>query len=488
MTRATHAAKTTPSKSKTKAAKLYLLDTSVILDDPENIEHIYQNGSNYVFITDIVLSELNKKKEVLSEAGYFARQFFRLINGENGDEVKKSMFPDQEICEGDYIRKMYLKFPTGKIEIYIIYRPAYKTRGLEHGLNDARIGEIAKDYNLKLLTNDIAFKVQALAEGIEASSLHRDRVENPGDIDFHHTLKLPKGYDTLQLSKRKTFSALSDWNTVEIDEEDTDENDTRYATGKKYFGFKINGRFEEQKLDDIIDETKPYVRPMNLEQKLYYAMLIHPNNNITVATGSTGSGKTLIALQAGVYLQKQGIVDGIIYIRNTVTSNDKEAELGFRKGDEGQKLGYFMYPLYSAINFTIEKMRANSFNKRVEYSGDVNTIQRQSATETFIDKHNIEIYDIAHARGITIAKKFVIFDEVQNASNGTVKLIGTRMGEDSRIAFLGDWAQIDHPYLSKYRNGLVTLLKKAQTSNAISGIQLRHTIRSEVAGWFQDNF
>ena len=133
------------------------------------------------------------------------------------------------------------------------------------------------------------------------------------------------------------------------------------------------------------------------------------------------------------------------------------------------------------------KIRKESIEKRIEYAGDVNTIQKQGATELFINKHNIEIYDIAHARGITIAKKFVIFDETQNSSNATIKLIGTRIGEDSRIVFLGDYAQIDHPYLTKFRNGLVTLLKKAQNNDFLAGIQLRQTIRSDIAAWFQEN-
>jgi len=473
--------------AKRKPSKNYLLDTSIILDDPENIEHIYQKGQNRVFITDIVLSELNKKKDLHNETGFFAREFFRMINGENGKEVKKeSFFKGVIVEENDHLREMYLKNSLFNIPIYIIYRQSYKTRGLDHGLNDAKIVEIARDYGLKLLTNDIALKIQALAEDIEAESLKRDRVENPDEIDFFDRVLVPKDYDFNKLSKRKGFSELSDWSAIEVDEEDKQEGD-KYLTGKKYFGLKIDGRFEEIDLDDLINTTKPYIRPINLEQKFYYAMLIHPQNRITVCTGSTGSGKTLIALQAGVQLVKQGVVDGIVYIRNTVTSTDKEAELGFRKGDEATKLSYFMYPLYSAINFTIEKMRKESINKRVEYAGDVNTIQRQAATELFMSRHNIEVYDIAHARGITIAKKFVIFDEVQNASNATVKLIGTRVGEDSRIVFLGDWAQIDHPYLSKFRNGLVTMLKKAKEDSFVAGIQLRHTIRSEVAGWFQKN-
>ena len=149
-----------------------------------------------------------------------------------------------------------------------------------------------------------------------------------------------------------------------------------------------------------------------------------------------------------------------------------------------------MYPLYSAINFIIDKLqeRSSSLKSYLEYRGNVNTIHKEDATEYFLKKHNIQVVDIAHARGITIRKKFVIFDEVQNASNATIKLIGTRLGDDSRIVFLGDWAQIDHPYLSKFRNGALSLLSKALKDDFIAGIQLRQTIRSDVASWFGENF
>ena len=95
--------------------------------------------------------------------------------------------------------------------------------------------------------------------------------------------------------------------------------------------------------------------------------------------------------------------------------------------------------------------------------------------------------DIADWRGTSIAKKFVIFDEAENASNATIKLVGTRVGEHSKIVFLGDPAQIDHTYLSKYRNGLVTLLNKAKNEDFLAGITLKQTIRSEIAAWIEDN-
>ncbi|MDE6886677.1 MAG: PhoH family protein [Helicobacteraceae bacterium] len=462
------------------AKKRYLLDTSIILDDIENLIYIYQNGENEIYISEVVLDELDKKKDLQNELGYFSREFFRGINSD--EEVKKKSSGKGS----DVIYKTNFKNKDIEFKIFIIYREKYKIQHLDYGLNDSRILEIAKDYNLILLTNDISLKIKSISQGVKAQSIFRNRVENPSDIDFLFKFSLHKDLEIKKIEQTSEFKALKNWSMIELLEEDNTDS-SLYLTGKKRFGFKIDDKFEEQNLDSIIEENAPYIRPINLEQKLLYSMLIHPKNKVSIVTGSTGSGKTLISLQAGITLVKKGLVDGIIYMRNTITSNDKEAELGFRKGDESQKLGYFMYPLYSAINFTIDKLQESSIAKQIEYIGDVNTIEKKNATEYFIKKHNIEIMDIAHARGVSIGRKFVIFDEAQNASDATIKLIGTRIAQDCKIVFLGDWKQIDHPYLSKFRNGAVSLLQKAQTSNFLSGIQLKHTIRSDIAQWFEEN-
>lgn len=460
--------------------KSYLIDTSVILDDLQNLVYLYDNAKNTLFISDIVLEELDKKKSS-NEVGFLVREFFRNINS---DAPNIKLKPTKE---GDFIQRIFYETKEHKIPLIVIYRQNYKTKTLEYGLNDARIAEIAKDYKLILLTNDISLKIRSIARNIKAQSLFRDRVENPQDIDFWHKFLLHKDAPITDLEKSKDFKQLTQWSLIQIDEQDNTDS-SLYLTGKKHFGIKVGARFEKIDFDEILKEANPYVMPMNLEQKMLFCLLTHRNNIATIATGSTGSGKTLIALQAGIHLLKQEIVDGIIYLRNTITANDKEAELGFRKGDQDQKLGYFMYPLYSAINFTIDSLQSSSLSNCIEYRGDVNTIHKEDATDYFLKKHNIQVVDIAHARGITIRKKFVIFDEAQNASNATIKLIGTRLGEESRIVFLGDWAQIDHPYLSKFRNGAVSLLQKALKDDMIAGIQLRQTIRSSIAQWFGEGF
>lgn len=468
--------------------KCYLLDTSIILDDTQNIIFLWQDSQNQLFISDVVIEELDKKKDLQNETGYFAREFFRCINSDSlNKSIENAKIASIAKNNNDFVQEILFKFEEYSIPLTLIYRPYYKIPPQEHSYNDSKLIEIAKDYNLILLTNDISLKVRTQAQGILAQSLFRDRVENPSDIDFWHSFEVHKDRALSDLAQDENFSKLKQWSLIQIDEMDNTDS-ALYKTGKKIFGLKVGREFVELNLDEILKANQPYITPINLEQKMLYALLTHSQNNLTIATGSTGSGKTLIALQAGITLVKNGVVDGIVYMRNTITANDKEAELGYRKGDESQKLGYFMYPLYSAINFTIDKLQENSLAKRIEYRGEVNGIQKQAATEYFIQKHNIEIVDIAHARGISIGNKFVIFDEVQNASNATIKLIGTRIGQGSKIVFLGDWAQIDHPYLSKFRNGALSLLSKASKNDFIAGIQLRQTIRSDIASWFGENF
>lgn len=461
--------------------KSYLIDTSIILDDVENLFFLHQEGENTIFICDVTLSELDKKKDLSSETGFFAREFFRNILG---DSTSVSEF---SAIENDKIHTIYFAIHQHKIPLQIIHRPNYKTKFQDYGLNDARILEIAKDYHFILLTNDISLKVYALSLNVSSQSLMRDRIENPQAIDFLNHFRVHKNNIKENLECNVAFQALTNWSLIEIAEEDNTEN-SLYLTGKKHYGIKLDNAFYELDFDTRLEEDKLYINPINLEQKFLYALLTHSKNKITICSGATGSGKTLIALQAGLHLLKKGAVNGIVYLRNTITANDKEAELGFRKGDENQKLSYFMYPLFSAINFIITKMQKESLAKRIEYRGEANSIQSQEATEYFLNKHNIEVLDIAHARGVSIAKKFVIFDEAQNASNATIKFIGTRMAEDSRIVFLGDPMQIDHPYLSKYRNGLISLLNKAKQDDFLAGIVLHQTIRSEIAGWFEENF
>lgn len=483
-------------------SKRYLLDTSVILDDPVNVLRLFDNGQNYVYITDIVLAELNNRKEDgHSEAGFRAREFFRLVDNNLGQNVTRKILPDlpeaieKSSIKDDRYYQLTVSYQFAEdasmqpidVPLFVVYRSHYRITNSyteKYGLNDAKIAEIADDYGFTLVTNDIAFKIAAQVQGIPSQSLRNASVENPEQLSFDTTIEYTNDEEI------KNSVDLVDFTQVTLKQKQTSKANEEYETGITQFALALNGNLELCDFNRRFDEnfSPNRVRPINVEQKFFYTMLTHPMNNVTVVTGATGSGKTLIALQAGLEMVEDGIIEGIVYARNTVTTSDRHTELGFRKGDQSEKLGYFMYPLYSAINFTIENMKHNSLESNVEYPGDTNSVKKETATTTFMEKHNIEVMDIAHLRGTTISKKLVIIDEVQNMTNATLKLIGTRMGEGTKLCVLGDPKQIDHPFLSRRRNALVALMQKALTDNYVAGIQLKHTIRSKTAQWFDEHF
>jgi PhoH-like ATPase len=470
------------------AKKRFLIDTSVIIDNPsQNLHSLYQNGDNEIYITEIVLHELDKHKISMNhEVGVAARTFFRAVSEE---PFKESSKKKKHVLEGDKIYQTKLKFDNipESIKVYIVNRPRNKYRASHSDPNDLKILEIAKDYGMKLITNDVSFKVIAMSEGVAAESLKMDSVMSPESITF------AKEVEVKENEKEKMINSLGEtehkWNQITLKEVAEDEENGKYETGRKSF-YIVNGiglipiRSNQEDFEELI------VKPINMEQKFYAEMLQMPFNILTV-TGSTGSGKTLLAVQEAIRQVKSpdSPIDGIIYMRYTVNTTDKHAELGFRAGDENQKLGYFNYPLYSAINFLIEKeMEKRNMGEKAIEEARKSGINKSDETESFMKEHNIVVTDIAHARGITIANKFVIFDEVQNAPNSILQLIGTRIGDNSKIVLMGDFRQVDHPYLSKTRNALVTLLRLAEKGDPmLAAIQLRSTVRSEVAEWFQEN-
>lgn len=487
--------------------KSFVIDTSVILDSPQNIIALYQNGNNDLYITDIILKELNKHKEdPQGEKGFYARAFARSLDRgllktkpkltkrpkkrKGGIKKHPRKQPEEEVLFENDIKQSFTCIFDGceqPIVINIISRKEYQRDSFS---NDLKIIEVALDYDYEIVSNDIYLKLEALARGVEANSMNKDTVQNPEDILFDKTITFDTEFEdeeSLMEGLEKYKNELKNWNQVKVKYNNSGKRD--YFMVKEYKSDETTEKVFKK--IDFKDMEKLYrIHPINEEQKFYAEMLSSRDLKIAVVTGSTGSGKTLMALQEGMrrVKDKNDPIDGIVYMRNTVTANDKAAELGFRKGDQDQKLGYFAYPLYGAINFILEKTLPK--DKKVDFHEEKEKRDKptkQDYTDTVMQDFNIEVMDIAHARGITISNKFVIFDEVQNASNSTVKLIGTRMGKDSIIVLMGDFKQVDHPYLSRNRNGLVYLLKNAKEKGEIAAIQLKKTIRSEIADWFENN-
>jgi len=454
-----------------------MIDTSVIVDNPYNLVKLSEGGKNKLYLTETVIGEMDKHKtSPKDEVAIAAREFFRGMQDQNFKEAKKL----KRNKKGDKFYKNDFTIDNETITLNIIVRKNYEKETLSaESVNDAKIREVAKTYKMICITNDISFKFLARAEGLKAESIYWDSVKSFDDIIFTETIRITE--ENFKEKRTDIALNLNPWTQLTIEYIDEEGN----LTGKKeFFIVTQNGL-----MDITSNDYKRFeVKPLNLEQKFYVNML-ESNFNIMTVSGSTGSGKTLLALQEGMrrVKDKNSNINGIVYMRFTVNAEDKFSALGYRKGNDDQKLDRFNYPLYNAINFIVDQRLTR--NRHGLEKENVLTIKKNEMTDQIIKDYNIEFLDIASARGVTIENKYVIFDEIQNAPNMILRLIGTRLGKNSVFVLMGDPKQVDHPYLTPYRNGLITMLKstKEDKSGFSAAVKLIKTVRSETSKWFEEN-
>jgi phosphate starvation-inducible PhoH-like protein len=187
--------------------------------------------------------------------------------------------------------------------------------------------------------------------------------------------------------------------------------------------------------------------PKSLNQETYIELLTDPAKHIVFATGPAGTGKTMLAMQAGVKAFKEGSVSKIILTRPAVGVDDEKH--GFLPGNITAKMEPWTRPLFDVIQ---------------EYYS-LKEVTRM------LDEQVIEIAPLAYMRGRTFKEAWVVADEMQNATPGQIKMLLTRLGEGSKIVVTGDTRQADR---CDKDNGLLDfkrLVEAYQQSKYVAGVE-----------------
>ncbi len=169
-----------------------------------------------------------------------------------------------------------------------------------------------------------------------------------------------------------------------------------------------------------------HLRPRTLHQKEYFEAM--ENNDLTFALGPAGTGKTFLATVLAVKMLNERKVERLVLTRPALEAGER---LGFLPGDLQQKVDPYLRPLYDSLH----------------------TLFGQEKTTNLLEKGVIEVAPLAYMRGRTLDKSFVILDEAQNTTSSQMKMVLTRLGENSRMVITGDITQIDLP--SDQLSGLV---------------------------------
>lgn len=460
-----------------KNMKKYVIDTNVILDDFRiNLKQLSDSGSNDLYITNIVLMEIDKHKTSLDQnLAFIARDFIRsleIIEDVTESKLKMNGIKDKSI----FSAKVTIN-KDESIMIYIINKAMSLYKHSDNISNDYKIMEMAKEINGTVITMDGMLNLTSKINLVKSEIFKFNETKKPEEISFFTSYFTNEDEINLKLNSLK--GTIKKYNQVEL--KLTKDN---IETGKRLYYVSTGSGFYQIKTEEE-DFTNLVIKPKNIGQK-FYVDLLQSCASLIVVRGATGSGKTILALQEGIrrLKNKDSNIDKIVFLRYTVNTNEKIAELGFRKGDDDQKLGHYNLPLYSNIAFYMEKefeqKNKNNINKASKES-----FNDPEKINEFIKDNKIEVLDIAFIRGYNIRNAFVIYDEIQNSPTFITRLVGTRL-QDSVMVSLGDLKQIDHPSLSIKRNSLSKFLELAEDGdNELAAIVLPKTVRSKEAEWFE---
>ncbi len=220
-----------------------------------------------------------------------------------------------------------------------------------------------------------------------------------------------------------------------------------------------------QRLVPILDyrEGAWGIRPRNREQHFAFDALLDERVRLVTLMGKAGTGKTLVALAAGL---KKTIQDRdyrrMVVARPTIPMG---RELGYLPGSLEEKLEPWMQPIYDAL----------------EMLGDLNMGHESRRTSDLIRSGTIAIEALSYIRGRNIANQFIVVDEAQNLTPLEVKTIITRVGHGTKIILTGDPYQIDNPYVDSSSNGFNYVVSKFRAQPIAAHIELMKGERSELA-------
>ena len=421
--------------------KNYVLDTNVLIHDPDSI---YAFEDNVVVIPLPVLEELDRLKKESGNVGKHAREVIRKLDElrekgnlkkgvklENGGILKVMVLSEDQVSEVPSF--LYEKYMDNWILVYTLFL--------------MRVSQVPT----YLVTKDINLRVKADSLGIPA----QDYLSDKSDLEVLHP-----GYveiDSEELAKKlleKGYVLAEELGVEEIYENE-------YFDISGVYGVYRDGRVEAIRIGKETVATKDNytlfqrggISPRNREQFFAMHALCDDSVSLVSLIGIAGTGKTLLALACGVEKRKKMIVS-----RPTIPMG---RDVGYLPGRIEEKMRPWMQPIYDNLEIITDRLGMN--------------------LENLLKKGRIEIEVLSYIRGRSIPDQYMIIDEAQNLTPHEVKTILTRVGEGTKVVLVGDPYQIDTPYLDKNSSGIVYVTSKFLGDELFSHVVLVKGERSALA-------
>ncbi len=433
-----------------KKKKIFVLDTNVILHDSASLHHFQEND---IVLPITVLEELDHFKKGNESINYHAREFIRTLDALSSDRV----FHDG-ITIGQGLGKLRIKLEqefhpdlslnfSSKVPDHHILNIAYQYA-------KANPGE-----QVILVTKDGNFRMKARSVGLQAEDYTSDHVKDVSRLYTGRRIVEDIADEIIDKMYHPPYeSAISE---IPGADELRPNEYVIIRSGKKSALGVYNSTSHTLK---HIGKFPAYgITPRNAEQTFALDALLNEDIHLVSLSGKAGTGKTLLALAAG--LERKKSYRQIFMGRPIVPLSNKD--IGFLPGDIQSKLGPYMQPLYDNLG-VIQHQYASADNKH-------------TLIKELLEEEQLVIAPLSYIRGRSLVDIYFIVDEAQNLTPHEVKTIITRAGEGTKVVFTGDIFQIDHPYLDSQSNGLSYLIERMQGQNIYAHVNLEKGERSELA-------
>ncbi len=426
--------------------KNYILDTNVLLHDPNSLLNF---EDNHVLVPIEVIEEIDRFKRESTELGRNARTVSRMLDGFRGDG---SLSEGVKLPNGGKLKVGFQKNGGGEI--------SFNSNSVDNRILSlaASIQKAQPKNHTILVSKDINLRIKADALGLAAEDYETDRVFitdlYTGMVEMPvSTEKMAKfrADEELELNGGKTYFP-NEYCTL------IDENNP-----KKTALTKVDAT--GTKLIPIIDSREGVwgIKPRNREQNFALDALLDDRVKLVTLMGKAGTGKTLLAMAAGL---KKTVLDRefrrLVVARPTISMGK---ELGFLPGSLEEKLAPWMQPIHDAL----------------EMLSDLNMGHDHRRAADLMRSGSIVVEALSYIRGRSIANQFMVIDESQNLTPLEAKTIVTRVGHGTKIIFTGDPYQIDNPYVDSSSNGFNYIISRFRDQAIAAHIELQKGERSDLA-------
>ncbi len=454
--------------------RIYVLDTNVLMHDPTAI---FRFAEHNIFLPMVVLEELDKGKKGMSEVARNVRQVSRFL-----DELV-TCASREEIANG--LPLPCVKNSNEEVE-HLCGHVFFQTQAFKKLLPDNLPGmspdnhilstalalqDEYKDSEVILVSKDINLRIKAAVIGLEAEDYQNDQALDDLELLYKGETELPE--DFWETHSKNMESWREDGHTFyRVQGPDTKDwypNQFLYTGGDAGFEAMVVSKDGEDGMIELVDDYRVSKRSVwginarNREQNFALNLLMNPEIDFVTLLGTAGTGKTLLALAAGLtQVLDQNIYKEIIMSRVTVPVGE---DIGFLPGTEEEK----MTPWMGALMDNLEVLTQTEGGE-----------WGRAATDDLL-RSRIRIHSLNFMRGRTFLNKYIILDEAQNLTPKQMKTLITRAGPGTKIICLGNVAQIDTPYLTETSSGLTYAVDRFKYWAHSGHITLQRGERSRLA-------